>query len=627
MAIVAQNGQQNDPNNQDQQNQQAGQPQTLAGSTQNTAPNSGRIASFSSGQQPQGSGRFTNLSKYMDANKNASENLGARAGGQFNREFTKGQTNVDKQNAQIAQGFQAGRNSLNQGAGYQGQLNQIGQGLNTFQAIDNRGDFDTAGQQAQALAKDTNYNTLASGNAVDQTGLQNQQTQALQASQNLFNTNQQNLQNLQTNQGRDQLLGTIIPKQGYSSGQRNFDKLFLTGNVLSGLQNNLSAKQGLAQNLLSSTGAQQGTLDTLTSDEAKIVGDLTKQARANQDLFNTKFGNMQNIADVNAARNARFNDLKNALSTGGAISQEDMALLGLNNIGNTFINENSPTLPGKTQVDGSGGKIGTYNLLKDPANVNKYISQGVDANSIQDITTQSDFDTYKALQNLALGRDTGLLSGVGNLGSSVNLVGDLAGDITKADEAFRNRYGNKEYISGSSLSGTEHANDVETYSTGNNGNVGDYGINRSVYQNPTFTNEYDQGQDINALLASEQAKQNAGLDAYREKLNRPKYNYATHTFSQPGNYNADTASAIARSNLANYLQGNQFDTAGTEDFRITGGNESDTRLGDRYLQNVAQNTANTGLTTRLEDILNTEGTRNAVSVGENKNYKRFGGLV
>lgn len=611
MAVVAPQGQQNDTNN---QNEQPGQPQTLAGSTQSGQPSSGRIASFSSGQpQNQGSGRFTNLSKYMDANKGASENLGARAGGQLNREFDKGQNQVSTQNQKIAEGFQAGRTNLNQGQGYQTQLNDIGQGLNSFQSLDNRGTFDTAGQQAQNLAKDNNYTTLASGSAFDQNAMQAQQTAAQGGAQNLLNTNQQNLQNLQTNQGRDQLLNTVIPKQGYSAGQRSFDKLFLTGDVLSGLNTNLQGKQTTAQGLLKNTSAQQGTLDTLTNDEANIVAGLTGQAKTNQDLFNTKFGNQQNITDVNTARNARFNELKSALSSGGAISQEDMQLLGLDQLNNTFVNENTT----------GGGKVGTYNLLKDPSAVNKYITQGANANSVQDITTQGDFDTYKALQNLALGRDTGMLSGTSTLGSSINRVGDLAGDISKADQTFRDTYGNKTYLSGSNLSGREHINDIEQYGTGSA--PGEYG--QSVYGQPSFVQERTAPVDLNAELTT----QNQNYNTYMDDYVRP---YNTNSSGTP--YELDRASALSQSNLGDYLKnGNIGNTQSSEQLEMikayNGGVapdvNSDIRLQDNYLENVARSTSRAGLTTRLEDILNTEGTRNALTTGADKNYRRFRGLV
>lgn len=436
---------QNQDNNQQNEQQQA-QPQTLAGSTQSSSPSpsSGRIASFSSGSQPQASGRFTNLQKYMDANKSATGNLGARANQTINKGFNQGQTQLEKSNQQIAENYGKGRQTIDtQGSQYKNQLGQIGQNLGSFQSFDNRGQFDQAGQQAQALAQDTNYQNLASGSAVDQNALTASQQAALGQAQGLLNTAKTNLGNIQTEQGRDTLFSQVLqPKQGYSAGQRSFDKLFL-GGALGDIQQNLQGKQTLANELIKGTNLQGTNVNQLISDEAALLGDLSKQNLANQDLFNTKLNTQANIDAVNAMRSKRFNNLMSGIAS-GQISRDLADELGLSNL-NTYINQNQVSPAGQSQAQKN--LIGTYNTLKNNG-VNNYFVQGKDAQSFQDIVSQQDFDTYKALQALS-GRDSGQLSGASQLGSSIaaaqgKSIDSLAKDIAAQDKSFVDKYAGKE---------------------------------------------------------------------------------------------------------------------------------------------------------------------------------------
>jgi hypothetical protein len=564
-------------------------PQALAGSQQ------GKVASFSSGQTPaQGSGRFTNTQKYLDANTQASGNLGAKANKELGREFGKQQQDVTQKNQALQGAFQKGQQDLQTGQGFQSQLGEIQQGLQKgFQDFGNREGFDAAGQQAQALAQNQDYGRIASGQAIDETGLTTQQQAALQGSQGLLGTAQKNLQGIQTEQGRDTLFSQVLqPKQGYTSGQRSFDKLFL-GGALGGIKQNLQGQQATANQLLQGTQAQDKTLQDLISEESSLTSGISDAAKASQDIFDTTFGSQANIDYVNNLRNERFNSLKSALTSGGSISQEDMNALGLNSIGSTFINENSPL--------GKGGElIGTYNLLKDPNAVNNYISQGALAQNTKDITTQKDLDSYKALQALALGRDTGKLTGVSELGSSYNVVKDLGKDISEQDKAFRDTYGNNTYRSAYGNYGDEYRDNFFKFAPFGN-------MNSSVTTTPSNVQDY-----LNTY--ADATKTNIDFFRRNGMLGIGKsYEPESRNLVDQG------ATAVAQSNLADYLRGHNIQTASTNLY-------NDAIAGD-YIKNTTQNQATENVKNRLENVLSTEGVRNAIKTGENKNYKRFGGLV
>lgn len=594
MAVVAQQGQQNDQNNQEQ-NQQS-QPQTLAGSTQNATPSQGRIASFSSGQ-PQGqasSGRFTNLQKYMDANKSATSSLGARANQNINKGFNQGQSQLEKSNQQIAQNYGQGRQVVDQqGSQYKNQLGQIGQNLGSFQTFDNRGQFDQAGQQAAQLVQDQNYQNLASGSAVDQAALQNQQAAAAQQAQGLLDTAKTNLGNIQTEQGRDTLFSQVLqPKQGYSAGQRSFDKLFL-GGALGGIQQNLQGKQTVANQLLKDTGLQGTNVNQLIADEATLLSDLNKQNLANQDLFNTKFNTQANIDYVNNLRNQRFQNVLSGLQAGN-ISKDVADQLGLSGA-NTYINENQAA-PTGAQVQKN--LIGTYNILKDPTALNKYITQGANAANVQDITTQADFDTYRALQNLS-GRDTGMLSGVSQLGSAVQGNDQLAKDIAAADKAFRDQYAGKEAYG----QGTSYRANAQSTKFG--------------------TPEYWANQNnLAAAQAGINAVSGAGLGTAQSS--QVLANQLNPLVQNRGLYGTGSV-GTAQTNIDDYIRNNAINQNTSSQFWDQGGGSSETA--GRLSESAAAARAN--LTNYLNNVVNTTGVKNALTVDDTVDplTQRFKGLL
>lgn len=440
-----------------QQNQSAG-PQALAGSTQNSvaSPNS-RVASYSSGQQTgQGSGRFTNLKTYMNANQNATQNLESKANQNLNQAFNKQQQDVNQKNTNIQSAFDQGRKVIQQGQGFQANLNDINKGLSTgFTDFGNRQGFDTAGQQAITLAQNQNFQNVASGNAFDQDAVAKQQQAAMQAAQGLQGITAQNLQNIQTESGRDKLFSEVLqPKVGYNQGQKSFDQLFLQG-ALGGIRQNLANKNIDAAKLAATTGSQAGILSDLSRQEAGILSGLSDITMKNQQEFEKQFGNQKNIDYINKLRDERYNNLINNLKSGGTISKEDADLLGLDtnaNFKSTYQYSNIPksdstTIKVQPVSDVSAlasptvESLNILNTLKNN-NVNNYLKQGQRASSLQDITTQSDLDAYRALQSLAGDKTTGMLGGTSQLGSSISAtegkkLTDLGTDIASANSQFQ----------------------------------------------------------------------------------------------------------------------------------------------------------------------------------------------
>lgn len=455
-------------------------PQALPGSTQNTGGTGGSASAFSSGQQTPGSGRFTNIQNYIDANKGAGANLGARANDNLNKSFNNNESDVNKQNTNLQGQFGQGQKTLQAGNLFKNELSGIGSGLNTgFKSLDNKDVFDAAGQRAASFAQNgiqnnqgldtssANYQNIAQGKGIDTKGLTSAQQQALGSAQGLSQNVNSNLQGVETNQGRDKLFQqTIQPKQGYDPSQRNFDKLFL-GQSLNGIRSNLSNQANQANTLVGSTAGQQQTLDQLTSGQNALADAKTGlygMAGANQDTFNSKLGDRGNIDLVNQLRDDKYNDSINQLKT-GKISQNLSDTLGLSGM-NTYVPGQPASANPSTMGTASGNilnrdgstaafvprNLRTYNT--DLANTaSTYLTQGRNAQNTQDIASDQDYKNYQALQNLAGGRDTGLLKGASTLdaatqvGKNANTGKTLAETINGYDTDFKNNYAGRNVTS------------------------------------------------------------------------------------------------------------------------------------------------------------------------------------
>lgn len=608
------------------QNQNSNTPQALAGSSQSGESNS-RLSAFSTGAAPQtqGSGRFTNIQKYMDANTTASDNLGAKANNTINKDFNKQSSQVSKENENIQSAFQKGKQTLEQGSGFNSQLGQINKGLSTgFTDFGNRDGFDNAGKQAIQLSGSQDYNKIASGQGIDEVGLDTSQKLSTQLSQDLLNRSNRSVSDIETEQGRDALFSKVLqPNQGYSSGQRSFDKLFL-GGALGGIKSNLQTNRNAADLLSNSTAGQQTTLDDLTRNEAGLVLGLKNQSETNQNVFNQKFGDEKNIDYINNLRNQRFDGIKSSLQGSGSLSKENADLLGVGNLGSTFINDNRPVASGdfSSQVVNDNQLLGTYNLLNDPASVNNYITQGQNATSVQDITTQPDYDAYKALQTLALGRNTGKIGGISSLGAAVNSTGKLATDISAADKAFRNNYGNKNYQNSSAfMNVTQNGaatplNEIGMYNGGNQvGSVGQVGNTATIDQN------------AQNLLSPELNKAKYFVDDFYSGYNGGSGGQSSVTGDPTYGLNLNLSAAgsgnLSESKIGDYLKSNNVNTQ-SQAYNFL---PKDKALSESTAQQGNQIVSDR-LKSRLNEIIQREGVKNSLDiVDQAPQYTRFRGLV
>jgi hypothetical protein len=483
------NADNNDSNNNNNQNQDPNQQINLKGSGGAATSQSGRIANFSTGATPQqasGSGRFNNLNKYISQNQSAGQNIGARINKGFGEQTTAQNKNISDTNSQIAQGFSSARSNLGQGEGFNTQLQNIGQGLGSFKSMEDRADFDTAAGQASAFTQDPNFNqfqNIQSGQAIDNQQLNTQQAQALQSGQNLNAFTQDKMNKINSEQGRYDLMKNAIGRNrgNYSSGNARFDQLFFENapNVVGGLANTFNQANLTSQNTLGNINKQGTDLGDILNKETDLMSRLNTQTKSNQDIFNEKLGSQGNIDYINELRNAKYNEYLNQLNNGN-ISEEVAGDLGLNPLNtydptkanqvtgfgsvasqkmsadqarNMTPEQRASVLPDSTLTDTPATfqerSLRTYNALNDKDTNKNYLTKGRSASSMQDITSQADYDAYKALQSMS-GIDSGKLAGASNIDKAVGATLDqqgqskLANTIKAQDELFKKDFAGRD---------------------------------------------------------------------------------------------------------------------------------------------------------------------------------------
>lgn len=288
--------------------------------------------------KPQGSGRFTNLQKYLGANKKASDQLtgGIRQKG----EDYMGKVREGIQSAQgVQQGIQDERSRI-------GQAGQLAQGIQN-----------NAVNVAQNNLQDVTQLRLGQNQANQ---LQGRGQQAISDLSQNINPLQQFGQNLGTESGRFQVLQDTFGgsyKPNYNMGQRRLDQLFLQAGDdrgLNQLSSDIGQTVGSANQNLSSLqkdlgggiqdirgGAQQAQRDILGA-----IGQFNPDAEG---AFGTLYGDLTSEQDVR--RNELQENLERArtqLGLGqldrstadmlGLVGNEQVGVMDLQNYANQNIN-------------------------------------------------------------------------------------------------------------------------------------------------------------------------------------------------------------------------------------------------------------------------------------------------
>jgi curved DNA-binding protein CbpA len=354
--------------------------------------------------QRKGSGRFTNIQKYIGANQGAGERLASGVSQRIDAKLNPSVQKTEKNVGDVRDGILAGQKTL--GAG----------NLLKTQVSDPNFNATQFAQNQQNVDQFTQFRT---GAGLDEGALrtqaQNAQIQAQQAQQQAQQLGQQ----FGTEQGRQQLLKqTFSPGRNYSSGQQRLDQLFLQQATpqIQGIQSNIQT----AQQKLGTLGNQFPDLSTqiqdLATNEQTLAKDLTdnitgqEKNLVDQVLSTRESVNNQRTAEQQAAR-----DQYSRLVEGQTVDKNFLANLGLN--------ENQSV----------------YNVLRDQGNIDDYIKfNNTLLTSADQLANQDQRAKYDAIARLA-GIDPNNRNIKNNtvVDSALNFQDTLKKRVGQADTDFR----------------------------------------------------------------------------------------------------------------------------------------------------------------------------------------------
>jgi hypothetical protein len=400
---MAVNAEQNQNYNQQQQNTNStggGPAQTPGAMNPGLAASQSRTANYSTGQQPgqTGSGRFTNLQKYIGANEGAGDRMAQGIGANLDQKNQATSKEADTSASAVREGIQSANQKLDTGNQY---LNQVKD--TNFNANDIAGD-------QNKLQDFTNYRT---GNAVDANALAQQNNQAQTNALNYQNQLNQQMQQTQTDQGRYGLLkdafgGGTVYQNPYSTGQQRLDQLFLQSggtNGINNIQNNIRGNLGQVGNQLNDLSGNVANTISGIGTQAKDLAtnlDTTSKGLATGFISNLE-SQIPQFNQMRADQQAWATDQYKKLQSGQPIDQKFADLMGLSQGQRTFDILN-------------GTSAGAF-LNLSPAT----------AATASDIASQDDVNRYAALAKLA-GIDGSQLTTPGNIAPAVSLNGTELAD-------------------------------------------------------------------------------------------------------------------------------------------------------------------------------------------------------
>lgn len=393
------------------------------GSAVGNTPGAGPVSTANPNKQ--GSGRFTNLSKYVQANKQGSENLANRIGSGIQNQLSANEKDVSNKTSKLDTDIKSGDATLQTAGAEEQRLKSIGDQFKAnqnFKVLDtnSRGQFGEAQNQIkQFVGNNPNYNTFKTaqaGNAVDEASLTNQLNDTRQTANQYENLFKQRQGQVGNTQGREQALQEFVGganqavRPTYTSGQRKLDQLILGQNAqnLQGLINKVGANQTNVNQALNTVGNLDTGLNTLKTNEQNLMKAIGDTSKGTQSAFQSAF-NQDKINEVNAARQKAFQAASEDLS------REEIA-------GDLYDKAGLGNLQSLATFNALQGKdFGVNNRLS-----NDFFQRDADAQQAQDIVNASDVDTDKLLADIAGGGQK--FTQAGNLNTSVGLRTDENGN-------------------------------------------------------------------------------------------------------------------------------------------------------------------------------------------------------
>jgi hypothetical protein len=272
---------------------------------------------------PKGSGRFTNLQKYLDTNQGAGQKIADQVSSKVQENVSQQQNTANSYNQSIKEGIDSAKTALQSGGTYLNQLKNIGE----------------TGEGLQSFTSDPNYSNfqnIQAGRGLNEDLLNQQQDQLYSASQDYLESAQNALSDVGTESGRFDLLRETFggaSRPGYSTGQQRLDQLFLAKQGLAPLQQTLKQNVDEAQSLSNQAYKAGLDINNLTSQESDLMSSIGSEASRISDDYTSY------LNDILAARQAESDSLSSGLREGltsGSLTSDQLSQLGLSSGTNIY---------------------------------------------------------------------------------------------------------------------------------------------------------------------------------------------------------------------------------------------------------------------------------------------------
>lgn len=397
----------------------------------NTGINQAPGVQASQGQAPnrQGSGRFTNLQKYLSANQQAGQQIAGQVGGKLQKDISKKQEEAQDYYSKLGQSIQEAKTVAGQGGDFRQQLQNIGANIQGAEQAGYSGQPQDLGVHSFTQSPQFGqFQNIQAGRGIDERLLAAQQMDAARGAAAYQQAATQAQQGLGSEAGRFDLLkqtfgGNVNPQ--YSTGAQRLDQLFLARQGLGDLQQDISQDVKGARELSRQTGTTLGEVSNLTQQEQQLMQDINQQAMANEQAYIDLLGSY--VPEVQQQRDAEWDRLQDALkqyrigasTKMGGLSQGQLDQLGVT------------------------GQRRAFDVLQNLTGAEDIAIKGREAQGYQDVARQADVDRYAALAQIA-GIEPSRLTEAADLGATYTArEGDasLSNRLRQAQNIFDERAG------------------------------------------------------------------------------------------------------------------------------------------------------------------------------------------
>lgn len=498
--------------------------------------------------QPQGSGRFTNIQKYLGANKAGGQQVANKIGSGIQSGLSKEQEATKKYNEQLGKSVSDAKGVAQQGAGFQKDLGQIGTDIGNAgisrsgydkwregrsyqmdavgpeeqarrrkvdyelyqqEALKNRGNQNIASVDAFTQRPDFNqFQDIQAGRGIDENLLANQQQRLAGQANNAANMASTAQQQLGNEGGRFELLRKTFggaARPGYGQGQQRLDQMLLgQGGGLGKVQSDVAGQSRDLQAQAKDANSQKNEVGRLAQQEKDLMSGINTQTGANEqsylDMLNSYVDplNQQRSTEVQNVGKALGSYNKPYDPTNPGLNADQMSKFGLTDNNQGVYN----VFKGQPYADPTGAT----DELKNRSRVSFAGKIGRDASGYQDTANQADVSRYAALSKMMGGNaGTPKLTKASDLESAYGAKTDgtegLREQLSSAQKTFEQKdkihgvdqYGNYADSTVNDLinNGGSPVNSI--YSNGVNG-FGQYGTNggTSIAGKAVQKSQYDQ---------------------------------------------------------------------------------------------------------------------------------------